>query len=1286
MADPITNNTSLPPTVSSPPPPPPSPEKTVERVETLLKDNGWGDSVSQDEVREVAKLIEALPKDQSGQVIQKLSDSGALEKFANESVGTSWGGFVSDGMSADERSQFFASAAKNLDAKSLGLITSAFAKVGGNNDLLKEASDAVAAHASPDTKIAYVKALAAKTTDQPTSTSYVPYKAEKTGDPEARAIATVLSSMRGTTAQAGFAQLNDKQLNAVWQAAEGVTKTTIRSERSSATFVEANAKQFSSLMDAAKSIPSASAKDAVVNAGNKVLVDSTESGELRGKSVSEMGASVLGAIKADGLARMSPDEVHALSKRISQDPATIAATQNALAAMPASPPRDALIRELFLTTSPDALKRDPKLVNATAAALANTLAPGDLNAASKIRAQLSTEDGRKLLSETTVDGTARLWAAKQAITDPAGLSKALAAGSKEERENHPWERSAIAQLYAQSNVGKYATAGVREPMLLKGHALTNTIGAAMGMPVSKSLGITSANAAEVQGRIQRGEINAYPDGDTTNNPVKLVMQGVNEARSRMGLPVDSKDALGGDVKLGMIPVQFSSKETGPISVTVYEVKSPDGKQSKFVDQIGRVYDSFEEWTTENELPSGKMTYPEGGKVGDSAATTKLVTQNTPDTVDTFGDHLKSAVDKTAMVVGIAAGVVVGAVLIGASFGTATPLVLGVAGGIAMTAGAYQAGNAAVNLHDRASHGQSIALSDPAARAAWIDVAAGALPVVGATAGRLASTTSRVLSATDEATTLASTVGYGSRLTQNASRVAVLANTAGVALDVAAVGNEGLELAMNWEKMTPEQRTQGLMSAAFWGSMTVHGAKTHIQNGGRLSEMGNIEVTLQRANIQLGGAVSAKPTLEGNAVRVTYEYKNPAKPLDSEIRNVKIEYGPKATVADIRVHQDIAQLMIGSRATQRLATQMEASINPKPGSYGAETLLEVRKHSAIVEGIQRQLANPNLTPTVRAEASAKLLDAKANQAYHETVLAGISANPTLANLPGRGYVAGAGSDAATAKGWPEPPANHHYWMQPDGEVLVRANSGHGNGQSLTFDGTNFVPTSGQPVVASRYTSAPEQVVKLNANLTPDAQRFAIDAKGLLSQREVHRAEVNRLQPLQEALRAKGKELPPAEASSLRAAYAGLTRASERIGELGAAAAIKQKYPTAIALSPTEAQILNATGPIGSGRFDQIWKVPGAGKNGADLYLVVEAKGGGAQLGTKQIGGLPYQQGHPKYFDALVEKAGPALSVPLESAKEAGNLKYLKVQTPIDVSGVTPKADVVKLKEFDLTIKP
>ncbi len=157
-----------------------------------------------------------------------------------------------------------------------------------------------------------------------------------------------------------------------------------------------------------------------------------------------------------------------------------------------------------------------------------------------------------------------------------------------------------------------------------------------------------------------------------------------------------------------------------------------------------------------------------------------------------------------------------------------------------------------------------------------------------------------------------------------------------------------------------------------------------------------------------------------------------------------------------------------------------------------------------------------------------------------------------------------------------------------------------------------------------------------------------------------------------------------------AHAGMIEQTRLIGEEAAHAFIKGHFGE-------QAELVYG-GPnkgSSSGDFDQVWKVTKA--DGSIEYIVVEAKGGSAQLGSREAGNPDYrfQQGTPEYFesvrnnmsrnkkDGLAQRTGDDLQVAMQN----GQVRYLHVETPIvkDASGqaVIGKTSV---REFDLSIRP
>lgn len=150
------------------------------------------------------------------------------------------------------------------------------------------------------------------------------------------------------------------------------------------------------------------------------------------------------------------------------------------------------------------------------------------------------------------------------------------------------------------------------------------------------------------------------------------------------------------------------------------------------------------------------------------------------------------------------------------------------------------------------------------------------------------------------------------------------------------------------------------------------------------------------------------------------------------------------------------------------------------------------------------------------------------------------------------------------------------------------------------------------------------------------------------------------------------------------YGTIAKVSEQIAEVAATIHVKQKYPTAV---------LEFGGPgsrTQSGVFDQVWRVPGKGKNGADLWIVVEAKGGSSGLSTKVVGGNEVEQGTRPYFASTAEQMAKAkktqtIGDALQDALKDGNVQYITVNTPYVIDNVTGvvKLGDAKIKIFDIT---
>ena len=90
------------------------------------------------------------------------------------------------------------------------------------------------------------------------------------------------------------------------------------------------------------------------------------------------------------------------------------------------------------------------------------------------------------------------------------------------------------------------------------------------------------------------------------------------------------------------------------------------------------------------------------------------------------------------------------------------------------------------------------------------------------------------------------------------------------------------------------------------------------------------------------------------------------------------------------------------------------------------------------------------------------------------------------------------------------------------------------------------------------------------------------------------------------------------------------------------------------------------------------------------IVIEAKGGGGSLGTRNVGGLVAQQGSGMYFKDIVNqmrKGNPSMQ---EAARKidsvaADKVQFKLVRAPIEMSeGAKPVSVVVKIEVGDFNL--
>ncbi len=365
------------------------------------------------------------------------------------------------------------------------------------------------------------------------------------------------------------------------------------------------------------------------------------------------------------------------------------------------------------------------------------------------------------------------------------------------RNNDTWDKDFFQQKDSAYDIPDVAFALARpierqyrdlrgdEPQTLTGTNLDNTIGFAVGFPPQ---GVpeneTDAQRAAREEAVANGE-HSYFEGEPASEVVGPIADAIRE--------------VGGEnAQVTVLPVQFASNGTGAVSLPLFRVQDKETGEDRFVDNTGRTYENFEDWRQNNKLPPGNQTFPANGHIDDVGT---ITTENTPETVDTFGEHVTNILDTASLVGGVIAG---GAIILG-SGGTLAPVVVG-------GAAAWQTYRSVDALNDRYQHGQSInPFTDAGARGDWLNAGAGVLSLASLGASGLAS---RAVSA-------------GSRYGFAAATAASTLNFGATVADAAAAANAGHQLISRWDELSGSERASLALSVGFWGV----GAGAQVRRGG-----------------------------------------------------------------------------------------------------------------------------------------------------------------------------------------------------------------------------------------------------------------------------------------------------------------------------------------------------------------------------------------------------------------------------------------------------------------------
>lgn len=506
--------------------------------------------------------------------------------------------------------------------------------------------------------------------------------------------------------------------------------------------------------------------------------DATQQAALR-RLVEQLGPS-----KAAGLAEALS------SPGLETDYAS--ATLEALNAGPFTDSGWAFTTSAFSTTQEQRYGQGTDLSMPMAKALARGLFPQDpqrqQREAQRIGDLLSTPIGRSLLTPpNAVLGEDKVGPERRAQALAVVLQTPEITVARLSRDGFdPWASPLIATPIAQDSADRALAAsrqtpeatadrlgggsGIGIPEELHGARLDNRVGQAMNLPPEGISANTPPDKLEqLKDAAARGEHSFYTTGDNAGTVRKIT--------------ATIRDLGGDTARVTVLPIQYSSRQTGPVALPLFRVEGKDGK-TWFVDNLGARYDSFGKWTEKNQLPPGNVTYPKGGELKPGPdGKVALDSRNTPKTPDTIGEQLLEASDMAALVGGLLAG---GAMMIG-SGGTAAPVVM-------IAAGAWVSGRGAQTLAERGDIGLSNDFGDPQARAAYFNIAAGVLS--GLPLGRAAFL-----------------IRTGQDVTMPGAWA--VANGTAIGADTAAAGNTGYTLVKDWNDLDPAQRFEMGLGMAFW---------------------------------------------------------------------------------------------------------------------------------------------------------------------------------------------------------------------------------------------------------------------------------------------------------------------------------------------------------------------------------------------------------------------------------------------------------------------------------------
>jgi hypothetical protein len=344
----------------------------------------------------------------------------------------------------------------------------------------------------------------------------------------------------------------------------------------------------------------------------------------------------------------------------------------------------------------------------------------------------------------------------------------------------------------------------------------------------------------------------------------------------------------------------------------------------------------------------------------------------------------------------------------------------------------------------------------------------------------------------------------------------------------------------------------------------------------------------------------------------------------------------------------------------------------------------------VRGARRPSAGPGLGPRARAVNEPQQPIRRAPSSAPSSPPPVVRTAPTTAPPPS--YASSArppvpASNAAPPRITPSAarPAPARSDNTPPGRLAPNSAPPTTNAPPVARSASNAAPPT--PGIAPPGADGP---VVVRARMKPGT-RARIEVRSLpAADQESLRPSVDRRTQARSRINAAQSAVPP-DTAAVNRARGDLTTASRDIGEMAADAAVRAHYPG----PPPPRKVYPPAGHDKSisGDFDAIYEVT---RNGKGFRLVVEAKGAGGRIITKEV--APNQraeQGTRPYFDKTVqqmwENTNPDRIRRSAQRREAERLMmlnperdvvYVKIATGVREANGVSQASTITIEEFDL----